>query len=205
MSSKNLNKFYGLKIEDEENENISIDLNTNTDLRKLRKKLREIEKLELKPFGLLNSDEIIKLKKKDSIISALNNIYKSNNEPNNEPNLDTPIKLPIQKSFEQLEKEQIEYRQNLMEKKMEKKRIFEDFWRDKYKKYESYSDYPTNKVFNDACKFMNINIKNINKDTLKSQYHKLALIYHPDKGGEHHKMVNLSSSYGIIKKFLELQ
>lgn len=203
MSFQNLNKFYGLKIEDEDEESeleSNINFNTNNELRKLRKKLREISILEEKDFSLLNQEQINKLKKKNIIIENLNNLYKKKDS------ITTPkVKIKKTKNLKELEKEQIEYQQQLLNKKKERKEQFNTFWRDKYKKYESYNSYPTNKILAEACKTMNLKITDINQDILKSQYHKLALKCHPDKGGTHHQMVNLSSSYGIIKKFLELQ
>ena len=45
--------------------------------------------------------------------------------------------------------------------------------------------------------------KNADKNSIKKAYHKLALDYHPDKGGSHEKMLELSKNYGIIKAFLD--
>ena len=207
MSSKNINKFYGLIIEDEEEEysneyhesnNIKNNNETNNELRKLRKKLKEISILEVKDFSSLNQEQIDKLKKKDIIVNKLNSIYK-----NNEQKIKPKVKIKKEKNLKQLEIEQLQHQSNLLKKKEERKKTFENFWRDKYKKYESYTANPTNEILEQACKIMNVNINNINQEILKSQYHKLALKNHPDKGGTHHQMVNISSSYGIIKKFLD--
>lgn len=83
MSSKHINKFYGLSIEDvdeteeESNEYTESNIETTNETRKLRKKLREISILEVKDFYSLNHEQIDKLKKKDIIVNKLNSIYKN--------------------------------------------------------------------------------------------------------------------------------
>ena len=48
---------------------------------------------------------------------------------------------------------------------------------------------------------MKLDNNTLDLEILKKTYHKLALIYHPDKGGSHDEMLELSKNYGILKAY----
>ena len=50
---------------------------------------------------------------------------------------------------------------------------------------------------------MKLDINDLTQDKAKKSYRKLALVYHPDKGGSHEKMLELSKNYGILKAYLQ--
>ena len=60
---------------------------------------------------------------------------------------------------------------------------------------------------NQACELLQIDIKNLSKDLIKKQYHKLALKYHPDKNEDSseatEKFQLLSEAYAIANDYNE--
>ena len=197
------NQYNGLLV-DEISTNSTENIN-----RKLNKKLREIERLEAKDYNLLNDYEKEKIANKERILELLNtNIHNTYSNPRKSKNTN------MNKVLKRMEREQLEYKRAKEEKTKEKQKKHEEHWREKYKQYEhdSYSRFKDKPKFDiyekelkDACKVFQIKPDNIDKKVVKSQYNKLALMCHPDKGGTNEAMIELSNSYGVLKAYLEKQ
>ena len=195
------NQYNGLLV-DEISTNSTENIN-----RKLNKKLREIERLEARDHTLLNDYEKEKIANKERILELLNtNIYNTYSNPRKSKNTN------MNKVFKRMEREQLEYKRAKEEKKKEKMKKHQEHWRAKYKHYEydSYSRFKDKPKFDkyekeliDACKVFQIKSDNINRKLVKSQYNKLALMNHPDKGGTNEAMIQISNSYGVLKAYLE--
>ena len=191
------NQFNGLIVE-------GVNITTENINRKLNKKIREIERLELKDYEILIFSEKEKIGNKDYILEQLNknNIQhlcgtKEQKKKKKKKNL----------SFEEMERIQLEYKLLKEQKKREKIILHEEHWREKYKTYEHYrynSISIPGKIIKNACHILKIKANNITKNIVKLQYYKLARLYHPDKGGNHEDMVRLSTSYGILNTYLNL-
>lgn len=188
------NQFNGLIVDD-----LAIKATENLE-RKLKKKIREIKRLESKNPEMLSPSEKEKIEKKHSILEQLN----KTNIQHLYSKKETKKKISNHKSFKKMEQEQLEYKLKKEEQRKEKLKSHEEHWREKYRQYERYDSIPCNKEIKNACHVFKIKTNNITIDIVKSQYRKLALLYHPDKGGEHEDMIKLSKSYGILKKYLGL-
>ena len=202
-----INSFTALDSFDD----LIIPVKTKNKERKLKKKLRQIERLGQKKTGFLTPDEKEKLKNKEKIEKELDNLL-------NPKVYIKPKKKKRKKSNAQIDRENLEYKKKLMREKEQRYRRYEEFWSKQYNNYHkwnreysknksSYKGY-NNRLYNfgngikDACLFMQLDINNLDLDKAKKAYHKLALEYHPDKGGSHEKMLELSKNYGIIKAYL---
>ncbi len=53
-------------------------------------------------------------------------------------------------------------------------------------------------------KLLGLNIENTSLDELKKKYYKLALLCHPDKGGNNNDMVTIHNAYLFIKNEIKL-
>lgn len=196
----------------EQYDDLVIPITTKNKQRKLKKKLRQIEQLSQKKSDFLTLDEKEKLKNKEKIEKELDNLL-------NPKNYIKPKKKKRKKSNAQIDRENLEYKKNLMREKEERYRKYEEFWSKQYNNYQKWNrEYSKNKSsykgynntlynFNngikDACLFMQLDINNLDLDKAKKAYYKLALKYHPDKGGSHEKMLELSKNYGILKAYLK--
>ena len=204
-----INSFTALDSFDD----LIIPVSTKNKQRKLKKKLRQIERLGQKKTGFLTPDEKEKLKNKEKIEKELDNLL-------NPKVYIKPKKKKRKKSNAQIDRENLEYKKKLMIEKEERYKRYEEFWSNQYNNYHkwdkeynkgkkrNYRDY-NNRLYNfgngikDACLFMQLDINNLDLDKAKKAYHKLALEYHPDKGGSHEKMLELSKNYGILKAYLK--
>ena len=196
----------------EQYDDLVIPVTTKNKQRKLKKKLRQIERLSKKKTSFLTSDEREKLKNKEKIEEELDSLLN--------PKIYTkPKKKKRKKSNAQIDRENLEYKKKLMREKEERYKRYEEFWSKQYNNYQKWNrEYNKNKSsskgysntfynFNngikDACLFMKLDINNLDLNKAKKAYHKLALKYHPDKGGSHEKMLELSKNYGILKAYFE--
>lgn len=197
------NQYNGLFVD-------AISTNSTENInRKLNKKLREIERLEAKDYTLLNDYEREKIANKERILELLNtNIHNTYSKPRKSKNIN------MNKVFKRMEREQLEYKRAKEAEKEEKMKKHQEHWREKYRNYEhdSYSRFKDKPKFDkyekelrDACKVFQIKPDNIDRRLVKSQYNKLALMNHPDKGGTNEAMIELSNSYGVLKAYLEKQ
>jgi hypothetical protein len=204
-----VNSFSALDSFDD----LIIPVSTRNKERKLKKKLRQIEKLSQKKPCFLSLNEKEKLKNKKKIEKELDNLL-------NPKVYIKPKKKKRKKSNAQIDRENIIYRQKLIREKEERYRNYEEFWSKQYNNYQkwnkeynknkkSYYTSYNNRLYNfgngikDACLFMQLDINNLDLDKVKKAYHKLAREYHPDKGGNHEKMLELSKNYGILKAYLK--
>ena len=203
------NFFSGL----EQYDDVVIPVSTKNKQRKLKKKLRQIERLSQKKSSFLTPDEKQKLKNKEKIEKELDDLLN--------PKVYTkPKKKKRKKSNAQIDRENLEYKEKLMREKRERYKRYEEFWSKQYSNYHKWNNeynkgkksnysYYSNRSYNfdnginEACLFMQLDINNLDLDKAKKAYHKFALEYHPDKGGSHEKMLELSKNYGILKAFLD--
>ena len=186
-------------------DDITIPIQTKNKKRKLEKKLRQIERLKKKKVERLSRDEINKIKNQAKIKEQLEEILcpKVYIKPKKK-------KKKI-KSNRQIDLENKLYREKLQREKEERYRRYEEFWNNKFKNYRKWNNeyHKKGKKFNnfdksiiDACRFMKLDNNTLDLEIVKKTYHKLALIYHPDKGGSHDEMLELSKNYGILKAYL---
>jgi ankyrin repeat protein len=57
------------------------------------------------------------------------------------------------------------------------------------------------KSYDDALKFLNLDINSTTLDQIKKQYKQLSKVYHPDKGGEAEQFNKLKTAYTIFESF----
>lgn len=196
----------------EQYDDLVIPITTKNKQRKLKKKLRQIERLSQKKISFLTPDEREKLKNKEKIEEKLDSLL-------NPKIYIKPKKKKRKKSNAQIDRENLEYKKKLMREKEERYKRYEEFWSKQYNNYQKWNKeynkskssnkgysntfYNFNNGIKDACIYMQMDINNLNLDKAKKAYHKLALKYHPDKGGSHEKMLELSKNYGILKGYFD--
>ena len=137
------NTYEGLNIED------STDINSTTCnlKRKLEKKIREIEKLELKDTRLLTETQRQKISKKDELLQQLENELDKEAEYNEKEKLKEKCKKrklkkkkkkeeTFNKIKENLEKEQREYKEKQEEKRNKEFNAYNERWKKRMKEME---------------------------------------------------------------------
>ena len=224
------NTYEGLNVEN------SADINSTTSnlKRKLEKKIREIEKLELKDTRLLTETQRQKTSKKDELLQELKNIFDKEleyieKEKQKDKNKKEKLKKrqknqnkDFNKIKENLEKEQREYKEKQEEKRNKKLNAHNERWKKRMKEieeererqrrneeqqhrqYEEHINKESNDI-TDACKLFNINLNELNANNLKKSYRQLMLKYHPDKpGGNEELTKKITSANLLLKEYLRI-
>jgi hypothetical protein len=205
------NTYEGLNIED----NTNINSTTSNLIRKLRKKINEINILKTRDRSLLNEAQKLKISKKGALLEQLQNeldketsyVKKEKQKQQNRERKRKKEKT-LKQLLQEIEKEQREHKAKEERMRNIKYKAYNERWKkrtqEQHKERKSQRQQHTCNVdVLNACKLFDININELNTTNLKKARRKLLLIHHPDKGGDETLTKEINNAYTLLVKYLE--